>query len=58
MKKTKLDIYVDEDSDRKLHELKARHEIPVPRLRGMAVEKFVENSDAEEYIKEREEDLQ
>lgn len=38
---------------RELRELSARHDVPVKRLRGMAVEKFVVDSDAEEYIRDK-----
>lgn len=54
MKDSKLDIRYDETAMRELRELSARHDVPVMRLRGMAVEKFVENSNAEEYIQKNE----
>jgi len=55
VKDSKLDIRYDESAMRDLRELSARHDVPIKRLRGMAVEKFVENGDAEEYIQKEQE---
>lgn len=41
---------------RELRELSARHDVPIKRLRGMAVEKFVNDGEAMEYIQKNKED--
>lgn len=53
MKDSKLDIRYEEDAMRDLRELSARYDVPVMRLRGMAVEKFVGNGTADEYIQDQ-----